>query len=248
MAFARVQEGLEVYSDNEANAPELNPHDAVYNHSYKDPSPEYIRVVEPWYGPFGLSAWSLCAVVAVVTALIVGAGVGGGLGAALAQCNKSSHKSEASPAPALETSCPTKTASDSEETGFNSKLNYKPLAPEDVTFLTFPDGCSKPEGKGDYTTKTGYMFTYTCGWDFVGNDLAKIIAYSAYDCMHACAKYTEMNQDEENATLCDSVAFNRNMSESWDLWKANCWLKFGSKKLFPDNEKYPGYLYAKRNK
>jgi hypothetical protein len=88
MAHDRNQEGLEVYPvDNAANAPEVNLH-ALQHQGSKDPISGYTHVFEPQKRPFGLSIWSLCTVVAVITALIVGAGVGGGLGAALAECKR----------------------------------------------------------------------------------------------------------------------------------------------------------------
>jgi hypothetical protein len=87
MSESRYHEGLEVYSDSAAHAPEVSPH-GVYNQDSKDPISGYVQVVEARKGPFGLSILSLCALVAIVTAIIVGAGVGGGVGSALAQCKK----------------------------------------------------------------------------------------------------------------------------------------------------------------
>lgn len=78
----RRHEGLEVYTDSASSAPE------VYYHGSKDPTTSYTQVVESERGPFGLSIWSLCTLVAVVTAVIVGGAVGGGLGAALAECKR----------------------------------------------------------------------------------------------------------------------------------------------------------------
>jgi hypothetical protein len=84
----RRHEGLEVYTDSASNAPEV-----YHNHGSKDPIMSYVQVVKAKKGPFGLSIWSLCTLVAVITALIVGAGVGGGLGAALAECKRYRHLS-----------------------------------------------------------------------------------------------------------------------------------------------------------
>ncbi|KAG5664873.1 hypothetical protein KAF25_008607 [Fusarium avenaceum] len=244
MAHVRAHEGLEVYSvDNAANAPELNPHALPYQ-GYKDPISGYTHVVEPQKGPFGLSLWSLCTIVAVITALIVGAGVGGGLGAALAEC-KSSNEHNSSPAQAVSSACPTNTASESKET--SSPKFYKPESPDKVANLTLPDACSKEDGRDDYTTTNGYVFTFTCGWDFPGNDIAPLIAYTAYDCMSACAMYTEVNSGRENVTLCDSIAFIQEMSTAIEAHGANCWLKGGTRDRFPKNERLPQFLYAKRN-
>lgn len=87
MSEPRYHEGLEVYSDSTAHAPELSPH-GVYSQGSKDPTSGYVQVVEARKGPFSLSMLSLCAIVAIVTAVVVGAGVGGGLGSALANCKK----------------------------------------------------------------------------------------------------------------------------------------------------------------
>ncbi|KAG9499704.1 hypothetical protein J7337_008163 [Fusarium musae] len=76
MSETRYQEGLEVYSDSAAHAPEVSPH-GVYSQGSKDPISGYVQVVEARKGPFGLSILSLCALVAIVTAVVVGAGVGG---------------------------------------------------------------------------------------------------------------------------------------------------------------------------
>ena len=76
----RRHDGMEVFTDSAAHAPE------VYHH--KEPITNYTQVVEVRKGPFGLSIWSLCTLVAIITAVIVGASVGGGLGAALASCKR----------------------------------------------------------------------------------------------------------------------------------------------------------------
>ncbi|KAH7235630.1 hypothetical protein BKA59DRAFT_425683 [Fusarium tricinctum] len=243
MAHARAHEGLEVLPvDNAANAPEVNPHALPYQGS-KDPISGYTHVVEPQKRPFGLSLWSVCTVVAVITALVVGAGVGGGLGAALAEC-KSSNEHSSSPVQAVSSACPTTTASEGKET--SSPKLYKPESPDQVGNLTLPDACSTEDGRDDYTTTNGYVFTYTCGWDFPGNDLVPMIAYTAYDCMSACAMYTELNSGRGNP-LCDSIAFRQDMSTSVDEHGANCWLKNGTRDRFPKNERVPVLLYARRN-
>ncbi|EWZ40503.1 hypothetical protein FOCG_13544 [Fusarium oxysporum f. sp. radicis-lycopersici 26381] len=246
MSESRYHEGLEVYSDSAAHAPEVNPH-GVYSQGSKDPISGYVQVVEARKGPFGLSILSLCALVAIITAVVVGAGVGGGLGSALADC-KNSQVSEAPAASAIQTSaCPTLTASASETTETAESKFYEPKPADQVTNLTLPDACSQPNGKDDYTTTNGYGFTYTCGFDYPGNDIVPILAYTAFDCMHACAMYTEINSGKENATLCDSIAFNREMAKNYEVKGGNCWLKTGTRDLFPASDLMPTFLYAKRN-
>jgi hypothetical protein len=157
----------------------------------------------------------------------------------------SSNDHNPSPVPAVSSACPTNTASKGKETS-NPKF-YKPESPDQVANLTLPDACSKEDGRDDYTTTNGYVFTYTCGWDYPGNDIAPIIAYTAFDCMHACAMYTEVNSGRENATLCDSIAFVQDMSTAINAHGANCWLKSGTRDRFPENERSSLFLYAKRN-
>ncbi|KAI7762328.1 hypothetical protein LZL87_006723 [Fusarium oxysporum] len=180
MSESRYHEGLEVYSDSAAHAPEVSPY-GVYNQGSKDPISGYVQDVEARKGPFGLSTLSLCALVAIVTAVVVGAGVGGGVGSALANC-KTSKVSEASPVSAIQTSsCPTLTTSASDTTETTESKFYEPKPADQVANLTLPDACSKPNGKDDYTTTNGYVFTYTCGFDYPGNDIVPILAYTAFD-------------------------------------------------------------------
>ncbi|KAF5611200.1 uncharacterized protein FSUBG_2479 [Fusarium subglutinans] len=205
MSEARYHEGLEVYSDSAAHAPEVSPH-GVYSQGSKDPMAGYVQVVEARKGPLGLSMLGLCAIVAIITAVVVGAGVGGGLGSALANCkNHSSQVSEAPVASAIQNSaCPTLTASASDTTETTESKFYEPKQADQVTNLTLPNACSQPNGKDDYTTNNGYVFTYTCGFDYPGNDIVALLAYTAFDCMHACAMYTEINNGKENTTHCSA--------------------------------------------
>ncbi|KAF5586415.1 hypothetical protein FPCIR_7914 [Fusarium pseudocircinatum] len=160
MSETRYHEGLEVYSDSAAHAPEASPH-GVYSQGSKDPISGYVQVVEARKGPFGLSILSLCALVAIVTAVVVGAGVGGGLGSALASC-KNSQASEVPAASAIQPSaCPTLTTTASDTTETTESKFYEPKPADQVTNLTLPDACSQPNGKDDYTTNNGYVFTYT---------------------------------------------------------------------------------------
>ncbi|KAF5254165.1 hypothetical protein FANTH_1047 [Fusarium anthophilum] len=180
MSEPRYHEGLEIYSDSAAHAPEVSPH-GVYSQGSKEPIAGYVQVVEARKGPFGLSILSLCAIVAIITAVVVGAGVGGGLGSALANC-KNSQMSEAPATSAIQTpSCPTLTSSASDTTEMTESKLYEPKPADQVTNLTLPDACSQPNGKDDYTTNNGYVFTYTCGFDYPGNDIVAILAYTAFD-------------------------------------------------------------------
>ncbi|KAI1015745.1 hypothetical protein LB503_009891 [Fusarium chuoi] len=54
MSESRYHDGLEVYSDSAAHAPEVSPH-GVYNQGSKDSISGYVQVVEARKGPFGLS-------------------------------------------------------------------------------------------------------------------------------------------------------------------------------------------------
>jgi len=257
----RRHDGIEVFTDSAAHAPE------VYHH--KEPVMNYTQVVEVRKGPFGLSIWSLCTLVAVITAVIVGAGVGGGLGAALASCKRydlftyasqnkhlpssSSSSSGSVLSPVAEaSSCPTPTSTTSTTTETSTIEDtttdfYEPTAPDQVANLTLPSACSSKNGQGSHTTLNGYVFSYTCGFDFPGpqNDIAPIIAYTAWDCMHACAKYTEFHKDDTDVKACDSIAFAQDMSTAMRQHGANCWLKVGTRKLFPEADRLPRFLYAK---
>ncbi|KAF5685383.1 hypothetical protein FCIRC_3441 [Fusarium circinatum] len=216
MSEARYHEGLEVYSDSAAHAPEVSPH-GVYSQGSKDPIAGYVQVVEARKGPLGLSMLGLCAIVAIITAVVVGAGVGGGLGSALASC-KNSQVSEAPTASVIQTSAsPTLTISTSDTTETTESKFYEPKQAAQVTNLTLPNACSQPNGKDDYTTNNGYVFTYTCGFDYPGNDIVALLAYTAFDCMHACAMYTEINNGKENTTQCDSIVFNREMAKNYEF-------------------------------
>lgn len=156
--------------------------------------------------------------------------------------------SETPAASAIQTSaCPTLTTSASDTTETTESKFYEPKPADQVTNLTLPDACSQPNGKDDYTTNTGYVFTYTCGFDYPGNDIVPILAYTAFDCMHACAMYTEINSGKENVTQCDSIVFNREMANNYEVKGGNCWLKTGTRDLFPAADLMPTFLYAKRN-
>ncbi|KAI1069197.1 hypothetical protein LB507_008745 [Fusarium sp. FIESC RH6] len=241
----RRHDGMEVFTDSAAHAPE------VYHH--KEPMMNYTQVVEVRKGPCGLSIWSLCTLVAVITAVIVGAGVGGGLGAALASCKSSSSSNSVLSPVAEASSCPTPTSSSSQTTGTSTIEDtstsdfYEPTAPDQVANLTLPSACSSKNGQGSHTTLNGYVFSYTCGFDFPGpaNDIAPLIAYTAWDCMHACAMYTELHKDDADVKACDSIAFVQDMSTAMRQHGANCWLKTGTRKLFPEADRLPRFLYAK---
>ncbi|KAM0556991.1 hypothetical protein ACHAPJ_005670 [Fusarium lateritium] len=239
------QAGLEVYEDHASHAPEVSPQ-TQYTQVSKDPLPGYGQVAPPpRKGPFGLSTLALCALVAVVTAVVIGAGVGGGLGAALASC-KDSESSCLDRAAAATTAaeCPTSTPTSSANAD-NEKF-YEPKPPEDVKNLTMPDACKKLGASDEYTTPTGYIFKYRCSFDYPGNDIAPIIAYTAFDCMHACGLYTEANKDRKDAPECNSIAFDQQMSVQWEIRKANCWLKTGTRETFPDSDHLHTFLYAER--
>jgi hypothetical protein len=63
--------------------------------------------------------------------------------------------------------------------------------------------------------------------------------------MHACAMYTETHKGEENAARCDSIAFVQDMSTALKQHGANCWLKTGTRSIFPESDRLPRFLYAK---
>ncbi|KAF4973517.1 hypothetical protein FSARC_214 [Fusarium sarcochroum] len=237
------QAGLEVYEDHASHAPEVSPQ-TQYTQVSKDP-PGYGQVVPPKKGPFGLSTLALCALVAVITAVVIGAGVGGGLGAALASCKDSESSCLDRAAAATTSSCPTSTPTSSKDDEDNAEF-YDPKLPEDVKNLTMPDACKKLGGTDEYTTPTGYIFKIRCSFDYPGNDIAPIIAYTAYDCMHACGLYTEANKDRKDAPECNSIAFDQQMAVQWEIRKANCWLKTGTKERFPDSDHLHTFLYAER--
>lgn len=114
--------------------------------------------------------------------------------------------------------------------------NYAAALPADVDTLSWD--CP---GVSSYTTSNispNANFDITCGIDWaqghdaVGGgvvaDIIGIVAYSADDCMEACANFNMFQAKWSNSTICAGVTFSRGLSAGYSSYAANCWLKNGT--------------------
>ena len=81
-------------------------------------------------------------------------------------------------------------------------------------------------------------FDVTCGVDYgnsgpaVGGgvvaDIVGIVAYTADDCMEACAELNNFNNKWQYGVKCLGITWSSNLSSAWASLGANCWLKNGT--------------------
>ena len=114
--------------------------------------------------------------------------------------------------------------------------NYAAALPADVDTLSW--NCP---GASSYTTSNispNANFDITCGIDWaqgkdaVGGgvvaDIIGIVAYSAEDCMEACANFNMFQAKWSNQTTCAGVTFATQLGYDYGKYAANCWLKNGT--------------------
>lgn len=78
-------------------------------------------------------------------------------------------------------------------------------------------------------------------------DLVGLVAYTFSDCIDACAKMNEFVVRNKNGSNCDSLVFGWQMSNAWEAFGSNCWLKSGT----ADDKitfNQPQYIYAESPK
>ena len=114
--------------------------------------------------------------------------------------------------------------------------NYAPDLPQSVATVQWD--CP---GMSSYTTvncNPNQQFNVTCGIDF-GNhnpaneggvvaDIIGIVAYSAADCMEACANMNGFVPTYGYTVTCAGITFAQEMSTVYNEYGANCWLKNGT--------------------
>src|SRR5438874_2321751 len=84
------------------------------------------------------------------------------------------------------------------------------IAPLPAQVLSVPYDCPNLNTR-TITTAQGDEFSFVCGVDYVGNDLAALIAYRIEDCCGACSA---MNYQLGKKT-CQAFTFNANMSYAY---------------------------------
>jgi hypothetical protein len=120
----------------------------------------------------------------------------------------------------------TKTVSSSSTSSTISSATYYTdyIAPLPAQVLSVPYDCPNLNTQ-TITTAQNDEFSFVCGVDYVGNDLAALIAYRIEDCCGACSA---MNFQLGNKT-CQAFTFNANMSYAYanEIPRGgnNCWLK-----------------------
>jgi hypothetical protein len=98
------------------------------------------------------------------------------------------------------------------------------IAPLPAQVLSVPYDCPNLNTR-TITTAQNDEFSFVCGVDYVGNDIAALIAYRIEDCCGACSA---MNAQMGKNT-CQAFTFNANMSYAYanEIPRGgnNCWLK-----------------------
>ena len=207
--------------------------------------------------PWGLSPLMFGLLIALTTMIVVGAIVGGGVGGALSSSNhsryeetpvisgrvlmmfSSSGKDSASNSNQFTTTVTesaSPTAAVASPTSTSDVTNYAPVLPQSVATVQWD--CP---GMTSYTTvnvNPNQQFNVTCGIDF-GNhgpaneggvvaDIIGIVAYSAADCMEACANMNGFVPTWGYTTSCAGITFSQQLSVVYGDYGANCWLKNGT--------------------
>ena len=60
------------------------------------------------------------------------------------------------------------------------------------------------------------------------SDIAGMVAYTAEDCMEACAELNMFDDQWNHGVRCLGITWCRTLSYAWNLQEANCWLNTGS--------------------
>jgi hypothetical protein len=104
--------------------------------------------------------------------------------------------------------------------------DYTVALPEQV--LSVPLNCPSLNSQ-TITTAESDTYIFECGVDYVGNDLAALIAYRLEDCCTACSAFNYQQRDSGLDQKCEAFTFNANMSYTYanDVPPGgnNCWLK-----------------------
>ena len=133
----------------------------------------------------------------------------------------------------------TKAAAASPTTSPSTYTDYVVPLPSQI--LSVPLDCPALNSQ-TRTTAEGDVFIFDCGVDYVGNDLAALIAYRLEDCCTACSAYNYQQQNSGLDSRCQAFTFNANMSYAYAAEVPpggnNCWLKSTSDQgnKFTDNE------------
>jgi hypothetical protein len=117
-----------------------------------------------------------------------------------------------------------------------SITGYAAALPQDV--VTVEWDCPSITSYTTSNLATNYVFAVTCGVDYnshipatqggVVADIVGIIAYSAADCMEACATMNILASEWGFSTKCAGITFGVQMSVGYNGQGANCWLKNGT--------------------
>jgi hypothetical protein len=124
----------------------------------------------------------------------------------------------------------------SSSTSTSGVANYSPILPQNVATVQWD--CP---GMTSYTTvklSPNQQFKVTCGIDFANHipanegglvaDIIGVVAYSAADCMEACANMNGFVPTWGYTITCAGITFAQEMSLLYSEYGANCWLKNGT--------------------
>jgi len=133
---------------------------------------------------------------------------------------------------------PTTTVTETASTSPTSTSNtsYAAALPQDV--VTVKWDCPSITSYTTSNLEANQVFTVTCGVDYYNNiaaiqggivaDIVGIVAYSAADCMDACAHMNIFASRWGFSTKCAGITFGDQMSLEYGKNGANCFLKNGT--------------------
>lgn len=117
-----------------------------------------------------------------------------------------------------------------------SNISYAAALPQDV--VTVKWDCPSITSYTTSNLQTNQVFAVTCGVDYSNHiaatqggivaDIVGIVAYSAADCMDACASMNFFASQWGFSTKCAGITFGEQMSLEYSKNGANCFLKNGT--------------------
>jgi hypothetical protein len=117
-----------------------------------------------------------------------------------------------------------------------SNISYAAALPQDV--VTVKWDCPSITSYTTSNLQENQVFAVTCGVDYYNHiaatqggivaDIVGIVAYSAADCMDACATMNIFASRWGFSTKCAGITFGERMSFEYSKNGANCFLKNGT--------------------
>ena len=194
--------------------------------------------------PCGLGPLAFGLLIALVTSIVVGAAVGGGIsshssryGSFAFKCSSNRNtRPEATTVSISPQSTTTVTVTETAYPTSTPNISYAAALPQDV--VTVKWDCPSITSYTTSNLQTNQVFAVTCGVDYYNNiaaiqggivaDIVGIVAYSAADCMEACANMNIFASQWGFSTKCAGITFGEQMSIEYSNHGANCFLKNGT--------------------